>query len=1040
MSAPSWTDLEALFHEAHERAPAERAAFLAERCAGRPDLQAEVEALLRAHDGAAGALEVPSVAPQSRLKPGDRVGPYSVVAELSAGGMGEVYRARDTKLGRAVAIKTPAFEMAANVSAEDHGPPLERRQGADLIPRLRAPWWIHLYAASFLGYFVLVMFSTFYQPAGVGISIGTTRTDGLIVASVIADFKADRAGVQPGDRVVAINGRQLHNQREYREFDVSVSVGEERTWLFERSGRQFSVTLAPDRRQFFPLLSFLPMFVVLLVSLVFSFVVVYSRPEDRVARLGALLLASIACASAPLWPTGLAGTWRHLPVVAGALLWPACLSTISIGPIVFSLLAVFPRSVIRRSWIWIAALIPGAVVTAWLGYYLTLVVYQPERSLPLYVPDWLRIVGPLSFPAYFAAGIAMLVWNYRRLADLNERRRARVLLLGIAATGVGLLYVTVSVVIRAPGFPSGPPSVMIAELLCVALPCSFAYAIVAQRLFDIRIIIRQGLQYAFARRSILLLVPALAAGFVVDLVVHAERPLIDIIQARGWGYGTLAGLAAVAYRNRDGWMASLDRRFFRERYDAHQILRQVVEDVRAAGRLDTVAPVVVSRMSAAFHSTFVALLVCEPRQRDFHVVAVAPGTTDVPRLARDSKLVGLVRVLGKPIDFSSSPDLFDDELPAEDAAASRATRVDLVAPIVTAAAPQREALLVLGTKRSEEPYDRDDRELVASVAASLAVLLERRPDEGETDDAFAECPQCGACDEVNATRCTEDGTPLVRVSIPRVLGGRYTIHRRLGRGGMGTVYEARDGALERRVAVKVIRDDMVGSPDAADRFRGEARVAASFGHPNVVTIYDFGITDNARGYLVMERLNGATLRETLRRDGRLAPSRTLHVMRGVCQAVDAAHRRQLVHRDLKPDNIFLTKEEVPKVLDFGIAKFVRSALDSTGLTATGAVVGTLGYMSPEQVRAGAPNPSWDLWALAVVAYEMLAGECPFAETNSLDWFAAVAAGTWIRLNVRQPELPSSLDSVFARAFSLDPAERPSGALVFMRNLEDVLDG
>ena len=491
---------------------------------------------------------------------------------------------------------------------------------------------------------------------------------------------------------------------------------------------------------------------------------------------------------------------------------------------------------------------------------------------------------------------------------------------------------------------------MIAGLLFVALPCSFAYAIVAQRLFDIRIIIRQGLQYAFARRSILLFVPALAAGLVVDLLVHAERPLIDIIQARGWAYGTLAGLAAVAYRNRDGWMASLDRRFFRERYDAHQILRQVVEDVRAAASLDTVAPVVVSRMSAAFHSTFVALLVCEPHQRDFHVLAVAPDTSVVPRLTRDSKLVGLVRVLGKPIDFSRSPALFDDELPAEDAAAIRATRVDLVAPIVTAAAHQREALLVLGTKRSEEPYDRDDRQLVTSVAASLALLLERRPEEGGPDDAFAECPQCGACDGVNATRCAEDGTPLVRTSIPRVLGGRYTIHRRLGRGGMGTVYEARDGALERRVAVKVIRDDMVGSPDAADRFRHEALVAASFAHPNVVTVYDFGITANARGYLVMERLNGATLRETLRRDGRLTLPRTLHVMRGVCQAVDAAHRRQLIHRDLKPDNIFLTLEEIPKVLDFGIAKFVSSALDSTALTATGAVVGTVGYMAPEQLQ------------------------------------------------------------------------------------------
>jgi hypothetical protein len=102
----------------------------------------------------------------------------------------------------------------------------------------------------------------------------------------------------------------------------------------------------------------------------------------------------------------------------------------------------------------------------------------------------------------------------------------------------------------------------------------------------------------------------------------------------------------------------------------------------------------------------------------------------------------------------------------------------------------------------------------------------------ERYEAFAECPQCGACDGVNATRCVEDGTPLVRVSTPRVLGGRYTIRRRLGRGGMGTVYEAHDGALERCVAVKVIRDDIIGSPDAAERFRREALVAASFAHPN----------------------------------------------------------------------------------------------------------------------------------------------------------------------------------------------------------------
>ena len=135
--------------------------------------------------------------------------------------------------------------------------------------------------------------------------------DGLIVTSVIADFEADRAGVQPGDRLVAINGRRLRNLREYSAFNASVSVGEERTWLFERSGRQFSVTLAPHRRQFFPLLRFLPVHVGLLASLVFSLVVIYSRPEDRVARLGALLLASMACVASTASPSGQQASQGH---------------------------------------------------------------------------------------------------------------------------------------------------------------------------------------------------------------------------------------------------------------------------------------------------------------------------------------------------------------------------------------------------------------------------------------------------------------------------------------------------------------------------------------------------------------------------------------------------------------------------------------------------------------------------------------------------------------------------------------------------------
>jgi serine/threonine protein kinase len=144
-----------------------------------------------------------------------------------------------------------------------------------------------------------------------------------------------------------------------------------------------------------------------------------------------------------------------------------------------------------------------------------------------------------------------------------------------------------------------------------------------------------------------------------------------------------------------------------------------------------------------------------------------------------------------------------------------------------------------------------------------------------------------------------------------------------------------------------------------------------------------------------------------------------------------------VHRDLKPDNIFLVDDDVPKVLDFGIAKSLHGATESPALTATGAVIGTPGYMSPEQIRGGTPQPSWDVWALAVVFYEMLCGEHPFSATSSHRSYPASAADTWIHLAVRQPDL-SSLDAVFARAFSLDPADRPSGALALMHSLEPAL--
>ena len=264
---------------------------------------------------------------------------------------------------------------------------------------------------------------------------------------------------------------------------------------------------------------------------------------------------------------------------------------------------------------------------------------------------------------------------------------------------------------------------------------------------------------------------------------------------------------------------------------------------------------------------------------------------------------------------------------------------------------------------------------------------------------------------------------------------------------MGTVYEATDGALGRRVAVKLIREDLVGKADSAQRFRREAQVAASFAHPNVVTVFDFGL-DGRHAFLVMELLEGTTLREEIRSHCRLLPLRTVEIMRGVCAALDAAHQRHLIHRDLKPENVFLARaqtSEIPKVLDFGLDKFVHTAAAAgpnaatatAGETGVGVLIGTLQYMAPEQLAGGAPQPAWDLWALAVLAYETLTGTHPFDSARP-DWHRAVLSGSFTPVSVYLPDSPRTWTELFARALALDPKHRPDSAHSFFLELEKAL--
>jgi serine/threonine-protein kinase len=347
---------------------------------------------------------------------------------------------------------------------------------------------------------------------------------------------------------------------------------------------------------------------------------------------------------------------------------------------------------------------------------------------------------------------------------------------------------------------------------------------------------------------------------------------------------------------------------------------------------------------------------------------------------------------------------------------------------------------VLGPRRSEEPYNQEDLDLLVTIADAVGLLLERSSGDRHT---LTECESCGRCFDADAEVCTHDHQPLTTARGSRLLNGRYRLERRLGRGGMGAVYAAVDDVLERPVAVKLIREDVVGPLDLAVRFRREARAAAGFAHPHVVRVYDFGVDRDRRPFLIMELLEGDTLRQRLASGVPLSGPDVLHILRGVCSALSAAHGQGLVHRDLKPENIFLQRHEsgvVPKVLDFGLAKAIDaqwSASRSTAISSSaGLLVGTLEYMAPEQVAGDDVNPGWDIWAVGVITYEMLTGSHPFRRTVAFTGDDTVADLTGTSQG--RPHLSEAVSSFFRTALSPERALRPSEALEFLSACEKVL--
>jgi hypothetical protein len=604
---------------------------------------------------------------------------------------------------------------------------------------------------------------------------------------------------------------------------------------------------------------------------------------------------------------------------------------------------------------------------------------------------------------------------------------------------------------EAPSYPLS--AILFLQALILTPAFGLVYAIGVARVLGPRVVLRRSLQYALASRTLTVMAVLPALALVVSLARNRDLTIRQLATSSSGIYVGLTVASVAALRYRDAARRWLDERFFREEYDARTVLLSLASRVRFETDPADLASMVVRQIDEALHPEMTAILVTGVDEGRLTPVLVLHGTAD--SLPVDGGLIAMLRWSDDPLEIVlSDPRSPAYRLPQEEREWLECTRATLLVPVVG----QDRALIAviaLGEKCSEEAYSGEDRLLLASIAAQMGLgfdvarLRLRADTPTRTGDVatqlaelppapLTECPHCGRCGDSGTATCPSDGSAMIPVpSVSRVVDGKYHIEQLLGRGGMGAVYRARDLRLDRLVAIKVVRPELLGDPEAHHRFRREAQIVARLQHPSIVSIFDFGTFVDGGAYLVMELVRGEDLRRVLLREGRLDSTRALPILSSVCAAIEAAHREGVLHRDLKPENILLPGGEITaKVLDFGVAKVMKPVAigaddHATLMTSPGTLVGTPAYMAPEQFRGATPDARTDVFSLGVIAYEMLSGELPFGRGPLGEVILAQSGGPH---PMPTGTVPRPVECAVLAALESDPDHRPATPLEFSRLL------
>ena len=661
----------------------------------------------------------------------------------------------------------------------------------------------------------------------------------------------------------------------------------------------------------------------------------------------------------------------------------------------------------------------------------------------LWLNDAYGTIGTLML----LASLVTLAVRFPRMRDANARRRVQLVFLSLLPGSAAFIFgFTVSVLNL--GFAWDQASRLLQMPATALGSFLYAYAVVRHRMYNVRVLVRRSLQYALARSTLLVLMSLPVIGLVWFLWAHRGESLAELLTGTPAVYVLLILPLILVIRYRKTLLESLDRRFFREQYDARQLLLHVVSIVRGGSDMLGIARASLDEIDKALHPKHISLWPLDPAGAELHRGFlrgdIPPESMPLPA---NSMLATLLANDEEPLDVQSRHTrALLQRLPDDEREWLRLAGAHLIVPLLIE--KRLAGLMVLGERMSEEPFSSEDRELLRMLGGQLALTLDYTrlkqspsmmwagsptpaPVHLHTSDVVQLCPRCGRCYATSAAQCEVDEQTLVPESgVPRMIEDKYVITRLLGRGGMGSVYLATQKRLNRPVAIKVLLAHLVGSSSMRSRFEREARIVARLRHPAIVTIHDFGMLPTGHAYLVMEYLDGDTLRRTIT-SGPQSHGATMNILGPVGEAIDAAHKAGVVHRDLKPENIMLVRDHsalTPRVLDFGLAKMSgQIGEDEQTLVQSGhsaGVVGTLMYMAPEVLSGRAADAKSDQYSLALIAYELLVGEHPLGRATDL---ASVVRGHTetpiVPVHDLVHDIPQHVSDAIQRALSKRAEER-----------------